>query len=677
MEKFGYLCKAKTLAVLGAACLATATSAFAATAVVQKLNYTDQLQSFYNPDRGFYSHQVINFKPESTTPPKPYSNKIIHLRATIAAFSDNATWKENNEEKHGKTQDLTNAMLDDFRSYLEQVRAQNSTVIVRFCYDYNYNGKGNQEPSQEWILKHTRQLSAVFNEYKDVIIFVEQGMYGPYGEQHTSTISNPLYVGEGLATLLQNTDHDVDVGPRNPSVIARGLGFSPETVLNAAGDTTAWNYNVSFNIDHPYFKFKADSLKEDIYRVGFFNDGYLGTQYDYGTWGSVCATSICRQEAVAFMETYGKNVPYGGEALTTADGWKKINTVEFLSYEGFRTHTSYLNISWNYNLINEWKKSAFHPRDTIDKAYESYTDGEGTLQNTAFKYIDDHLGYRYVLRESKMMDSLGTESVLKLDMKIQNVGFGNMTKERPITIVLRPITESAKDTIYGDPQEFKPCDAFDPQNILSRKVVLKSALDDNGNIADFDNVKSETTFDGINQVMAAVKLPKTLSEGKYAVYLRISQYGNWPADSNYSAVRFANDSNYYDKKTGANYIGSFVLSKSAPMVKPSKDACPSLLPKSSSSAAQPKSSSSEKTSIIPQAGLVSASTIHVEIHANSLTVQNARRVEIFDLMGHKLMARDLPTQAATIPLNKTPRGALLVRAYGAGTVKTQVVNLTP
>lgn len=650
MEKFGYLRKARNLAVLGLACLAV-TSAFAASTVVQQLDYTDQLQSFYNPDRGFYSHQVINFKPESTTPPKPYSNKIIHLRATIAAFSDNATWKENNEEKHGKTQDLTNAMLDDFRSYLEQVRAQNSTVIVRFCYDYNYNGKGNQEPSQEWILKHTRQLSAVFNEYKDVIIFVEQGMYGPYGEQHTSTISNPLYVGEGLATLLQNTDHDVDVGPRNPSVLARGLGFSPETVLNAAGDTTAWNYNVSFNIEHPYFKFKADSLKEDIYRVGFYNDGYLGTQYDYGTWGENCAYSVCREEGVSFMETYGKNVPYGGEALTTADGWKKINTVEFLSYEGFRTHTSYLNISWNYNLINEWKASEFHPRDTIDEAYESYTDGEGTLQNTAFKYIDDHLGYRYVLRESKMMDSLGTGSLLKLDMKIQNVGFGNMTKRRPVTIILRNITESAGDTVYGEPLELQQEGDFDPQDILCRKVVLRSAFDDKGNIADYENVQSETTFDGINDVNVVAKLPDTLAEGKYAVYLRISQYGNWPADSNYSVVRFANDSAYYDKETGANLVGSFVLSKKAPVVKP---------PTSSSSAAQPKSSSSGNATTIYQTRNIPGKTIRLENHGQTLTVTNARRVEIFDLMGHRLMAQDLQG-TTTISLKNLPRTSLIIR----------------
>ena len=248
-----------------------------------------------------------------------------------------------------------------------------------------------------------------------------------------------------------------------------------------------------------------------------------------------------------------------------------------------------------------------------------------------------------------------------------------MTKERPVTIVLRPVTESAGSAIYGEPQEIKPCDRIDPQKILSRKVVLKSALDENGNIADYDNVKSETTFDGINDVKAAVKLPSTLAEGKYAVYLRISQYGNWPADSNYSAVRFANDSNYYDKETGANYIGSFVLSKKAPVVKPSKDACPSLLPKSSSSAAQPKSSSGN-ASLIPQVSLVSANAIHMEILGNNLVVQNARRVEIFDLMGHKLMVRDLHTPSTAVSLNKMPRGALLVRAYGAGTVKTQLLT---
>ena len=173
---------------------------------------------------------------------------------------------------------------------------------------------------------------------------------------------------------------------------------------------------------------------------------------------------------------------------------------------------------------------------------------------------------------------------------------------------------------------------FDPQDILCRKVVLKSAFDANGNIADYSNVQSETVSDGINDVKVAAQLPDTLPEGKYAVYLRISQYGNWPADSNYSVVRFANDSAYYDKETGANYVGSFVLNKKAPVV-----------------------------TAIPASRIAKGGrTIRLENHGQTLTVQNARRVEIFDLTGHRLMAQDLQG-TTTISLKNLPRTSLIIR----------------
>ena len=621
----------KSFKALFIAGLITATSAFAASAVVQKLNYTDQLQSFYNPDRGFYTPQVIHFQSATVTNAKPYGNKFLHLRADISMFSDNSRWgSDASNPEHGTSQPLTDVMLSSFRNYLDSIRAQNKTVVVRFAYDPWYNGswskepgKFEMEPGQDWVLKHIKQLAEVYNEYEDVITSVELGMFGPYGENHTSKLATPQNSGEALRELIRATNN-VDLSARTAPVVARAFEFPTE------GDN---NYNVSFEIDHSVFKAKADSIGKDIWRVGLFNDGYLGTQYDYGTWGSVCATSICRQEGVAWLEKYGANVPYGGEALTTASGWKKINTVEFLSYEGFRTHTSYLNIEWNNNLIDEWKKKEFHPRDTIDKAYESYTDGEGTLQNTAFKYINDHLGYRYVLRQSSLMDSLGPGSLLQLNMKIQNVGFGNMTKKRIATILLKELNADGTPKESATPLEFKLSNDFDPQTILSRKVVLKSPFDNNGNIADYDNVKSETTFDGINDVKLETKLPDTLAEGKYAVYLRISQYGNWPADSNYSTVRFANDSLYYDKETGANYVGSFVLSKNAPVV----------------------------TAIPAQRLAKTGRTIRLENHGQTLTITNAKRVEIFDLMGHRLMARDLAAQETAISLKNLPRTSLVIR----------------
>ncbi len=308
----------------------------AAQMVKQNLDYTDHLQSFYNPDRGFYTPQVIHFKPEGTDA-KPYGNKFLHLRADISAFSDNSRWGDDvSNPEHGTSADLTKEMLDSFRQYLDLIRAQNATVVVRFSYDPWYcgswskePGKFEMEPGQEWILKHVRQLAEVYNEYEDVITSVELGMYGPYGENHTSQLSGPQNSGEALRELILNTN-EIDLSARTAQVVARAFSFS--------------DYNVSFDVNHLQLQLKADSAGSDFLRVGIFNDGYLGTQYDYGTWGANCASSICREEGVAWLEKYGAYVPYGGEALTTASGYKKINTVEFLSYEGFRTHTSYLNI---------------------------------------------------------------------------------------------------------------------------------------------------------------------------------------------------------------------------------------------------------------------------------------------------------------------------------------------
>lgn len=605
--------------------LSLSANLFAANLVLQDLDYTDKLETISNPDRGFYTPQTIHFK-TTAAEYKPYADKFIHLRADISEFSDNSRWGDSASFSHGTSQDLTEDFLNSFRSYLDKIRAQNSTVIVRFAYDPWYTGswkyaKGfEMEPGQEWILRHIRKLSEVYEDYADVITAVELGMYGPYGECHTSSLSTPANAGEALRELIRSTKK-VHLSARTPAVVARAFEFE------TSGEN---NYNVTFNIENSYFKAKADSIGADIFRVGLFNDGYLGTQFDYGTWGSDCRSSICREKGVAWLEKYGANTSYGGEALTTASGYKKINSAEFLAYEGFRTHTNYLNIQWNNNLIAEWKASSFTPRDSIDKAY-----------NSAFKYINDHLGYRYVLKSSQLMDSLGPKSDLILDLKIQNVGFGNMTKARPVTIILR---KENSDGTLGNPVEIPQSSALDPQKIRSRTVKLKSAFDENGNIADYENIETETTFDGTNAVQVSATLPDSLDEGTYAVFLRISAFGNWPADSNYSTVRFANDSSYFDTLTGSNFVGKFVLSNAAPVI-----------------------------SNIPNAKILS-SEIRLEISGNSLSVQNADRIEIFNLQGQRIFSGAVKAPSETFSLSRIPAGNFIVRASYGQTQKVQAFH---
>ena len=63
-------------------CFFLATLAYSAEMVKQDLDYTDHIQTFYNPDRGFYVPQVIHFKPNGASA-NPWS-RFLHLWAEIS-----------------------------------------------------------------------------------------------------------------------------------------------------------------------------------------------------------------------------------------------------------------------------------------------------------------------------------------------------------------------------------------------------------------------------------------------------------------------------------------------------------------------------------------------------------------------------------------------------------------
>ena len=114
--------------------VAAASAAFAAGFVEQKLDYTDQLQTLNNPDRGFYTPQVIHFR-DSLLDVNPWGN-FVHLRADISEFSDNSRWGSDAENPaHGTSRDLTDNALNTLRKFLDNCRKKNENAVVRFAYD--------------------------------------------------------------------------------------------------------------------------------------------------------------------------------------------------------------------------------------------------------------------------------------------------------------------------------------------------------------------------------------------------------------------------------------------------------------------------------------------------------------------------------------------------------------
>ena len=532
----------KRLVLIAFAAAFLQTPLFAAGLVKQDIDTTDAMATLDNFDRGFYTPQVLHLKPSGGKPiGKPWA-KLLHLRAEISEFSSHA-WlgidSASGDTIRGKDQDLTEDALNVLQESLDSIRSFGGHVIVRICYDPWYNGRSNVTPDHEWVLKHVKQLAPVLSKNTDVIVALEMGMHGAYGEMHSDTNITYDRVAEAVNLMLRNTPPELKILTRTGNYSAKVLGFD--------------NWGVDFNIDGDKFKEIAKAKGDTMYRVGMFNDGYLGTQYDYGTWGADCATSICREEGVAWLEKYGINTPYGGEALTTAENYQVINTPEFLAYEGFRTHTSYLNIQWNNKLIDSWKKTPFTQKDfDYDPARVDSLSG--------FKYINDHLGYRFVLRESWLSDTVGSDGILRAKLRIQNVGFGNLTREVMASVYIHGMANFGPlDTIAAFNIN-KSLDSVDFMKVYSRKIEIKGA----------DTVM---TFDGNNEMAFEVNLGTHKDwDGKLLeAYLKVCSEKK-PDD----CIRFANNYSLIDSPGGVEnvYIGRFVLdshvkSSAIPRVLPS------------------------------------------------------------------------------------------------------------
>ena len=438
----------------------------------EPIDYTETLDTFDNPERGFYSHLRYNFKVSGNEEPENYrlEGNLLHLRLGIGDFSG----KVNKNKDLEFSQDMLN-MLDNI---LKKIKENGGTAIVRFAYD-NFEGDENLEPSLDMILKHIEQICPILTENKDVISYVELGFFGPWGEMHSSDISTPANVTKALNLMLANTPEEIKIGVRQPKYYVDFAGI----------DRAKLNENIT-----------VKGTKE--YRVGLFNDGYLGSHSDLGTFEN-------REIEISWLENQALHTLYGGEIVSTRGNEEndKLNTAEYMSKEAFRTHTTYLNSEYDENVINAWKKETYNGDDELYKGKDGYL------------YIANHMGYRFVLRNSNI-NSLDNKINLALDL--ENVGFANLVNSKKVSIILE-----------NDSKKYEFVTDLDP-TAWNTKNTSKLNL--------------------------SISVPDDFEETEYNVYIRISKYGDYLNDSNYQCIRLANN-NIWNETLGANYIGQFVYNK--------------------------------------------------------------------------------------------------------------------
>lgn len=430
----------------------------------QDLDYSENIKKILNPDQGFYSAACVQVGKDTIADRTYIINnnfQLYHLRMDISAFSKVVNGVEDIP--------LTQKALENIDQMLSVYQKKKKNVIIRFAYDKNFEGKKDQEPSVNMMIQHITQLSPILTKYNIVLTAIEVGMVGPWGEMHSSKIATAETINLLMKAFIEKTSN-IPILVRTPKMIYNYLNITIK------------------DIDSTIIKPGAPE-----YKLGLFNDGYLGSSSDLGTYSN-------RTKEIPWLAHQTNHLPFGGE-VTMPDS--TLHDIDKCLPEMHQIHLSYLNNDWNDQVVQvKWKKS-------------NYTEscGNNTIyyNQSAFTYIQNHLGYRFVLEKSIFTYS-SSYSLINITLTLKNVGFGNLNRKKNVSLYF----VDTKNTSY-----FKPTvGVFSGENEMN----LSSNLD-------FPN-------------------------GSYSVYLSLNTLiDNVP----YYPIQFSN--NLWNSELSSNLIGFFYLNK--------------------------------------------------------------------------------------------------------------------
>ncbi|MBQ8696565.1 MAG: DUF4832 domain-containing protein [Clostridia bacterium] len=382
---------------------------------------------------------------------------------------------------------------------------QGIQMIPRFAYTWS-DCIGCEPATIEMIELHIKQISEVINKYKDTVISVECGIIGPWGEMHSSKYQHggSESANRIIGAYLNNLDPTVTVQVRTAGYITQYLGRT---------------LDVRFMKDLPI---KSDDPR---YRLGMYNDGYLGTWSDYGTWPG--GVNLTRAQAKIFLSEQNKRIPYGGEmAYCTLEFAKENGTPIYQDNfieELYMTHLSYLD-----NIAN---KNHSITQGLLEVTFEDRHDFEGMPNLLEYygtdlqKFMLDHMGYRFVMRSAQITDTVDPGKAVKFRGTVENTGFGNLLAGMVAEVIL--VGEDGEPIVIPvdvDPQKWYTCE-----------------------ITDYN---------------FAISIPADAAAGEYNAFIRFSSLPLAESAKTARTIRFANKqpvANDY----GANYIGTFNITGNA------------------------------------------------------------------------------------------------------------------
>ena len=430
----------------------------------------DSTDTIRNVDRGFYvllqEEMDNNNSILKDVQQKVKDINIKYEDVSLISFQINLkNYVENTKISANKINEI-NDCFDEFRK-------NGYKVIFRVVYDSK--GKKNPEPEFSDILAHIEQLKSVYNKNEDILYVVEAGYLGAYGEWHDGKYDKEIEKRNQIVEkLLEVIPESVQISLRKPNFITDYIGNN-ETVDN-----------------------KNAYSDEKIARLGLHNDGYLASETDLGTY-----YKSERTQSIAWQEKQTKYTLFGGECQNKDSIYTNL---DMAIQDMKKRHCTYLNKTYDKEVKEKWKGQKYNGDDS------KY------IEQTGYKYIQDHLGYRLVLTRANLTTVSGNR--IRLDAKIENKGFAAIIKRKQIDLIL-----------YGNQNKYR------------------INLDDD--IRKYQkNIDYEFEIEG--------KIPEELKSGQYKAFLSITEPFDTLKNRAEYQIKLSNNG-IWDQEINSNYIGDIFI----------------------------------------------------------------------------------------------------------------------
>ncbi len=461
-------------------------------------SYTgDFATAFPNPERGYHNrYEIIN---------DPTVNDYASSATSIAGFNPDmldrtfARAKADGDtlihsyihlDKYQDTDVLPQALLDNLQSGLDAIRAAGLKIVLRPAYAWS----SSPTTPEARILGHIAQLNGVISANADVVMHLETGYLGPWGEWHTSIYTDPFnrtYADTRyriVQKILSSTPSNLPLVIRYPIFIRE---MTTPSVMPAPAGTPALT-------------------QEQMDRIGFHDDCFLSDSADMGTydnnsWMGWFDIAVKRQWMYDMITSIGTNKMVGGETCDSAgdDDAAGVNVQSQMSL------LNYTEINEDYAAvnINIWKNANL-AASGVDPA------------ETAFVRIKRKLGYRLRLTDATFPTSATAGGTFAFSANLQNDGYAGIIKPRPLFLTF--------------------------QSGSSRFDIL------------LNDVDVRQWLSGANSIsLHNLTLPSNMPNGTYKVALWLpDQAANLRSRPDYS-VRFANQA-MWDAGAGYNVLSTSI-----------------------------------------------------------------------------------------------------------------------